>query len=323
MSKEPVEDPALSWKAKGMLAYLMSKPNDWQIWVKDLVKRSTDGRDSVLSGLKELRGRGYAKKEQPRRKDGTLGPVEYMVFESPQEEINTDDIFEGHPNSIRNKPEAPVTRTYAPGVADPHQESPEVEELARQLAPPIDLVWGYDKATDKSLLHAAKELFRQCKQGSTDDILDALDTYLEKNGDWARKNIDSPMGLVTLVARKYQKMQFIARGRATARDDWADAAEHSQAALAERLAMATETKDEDALWWQVVLKDLQGQMTRPSFNMWLKNTCLLERQDDHILVGVANNSAKDWLENRLLDTIKRAVAADGVTKVTFEVTTTN
>ena len=84
MAKEPIEDTRLSWKAKGLLAYLMSKPNDWQVWVKDLIKRSTDGRDAVLSGLRELRNHGYATREQPRRKDGTLGPVEYMVYESPQ-----------------------------------------------------------------------------------------------------------------------------------------------------------------------------------------------------------------------------------------------
>ena len=84
MAKEPIEDPNLSWKAKGLLAYLMSKPTDWQIWTKDLVKRSTDGRDAVLSGLQELKANHYASRTQPRRKNGTLGPVEYTVYESPQ-----------------------------------------------------------------------------------------------------------------------------------------------------------------------------------------------------------------------------------------------
>jgi len=90
MSKEPVEDPRLSWKAKGMLAYLMSKPGDWQIWVRDLVKRSADGRDAVLSGLQELIGAHYAAREQPRRANGTLGPVEYVVYESPQNDCTND-----------------------------------------------------------------------------------------------------------------------------------------------------------------------------------------------------------------------------------------
>ena len=84
MAKKPIEDPRMSWKAKGILAYLMSKPNDWQVWVKDLIKRSSDGRDAVLSGLRELQDNHYASRTQPRRQDGTLGPVEYMVYESPQ-----------------------------------------------------------------------------------------------------------------------------------------------------------------------------------------------------------------------------------------------
>jgi len=84
MHKDTIEDPNLSWKAKGLLAYLMSKPNDWEIWVNDLVKRSTDGRSAVLSGLKELLAHKYANRIQQRREDGTLGPVEYTVYEEPQ-----------------------------------------------------------------------------------------------------------------------------------------------------------------------------------------------------------------------------------------------
>ena len=60
----PLRDPRLSWKAKGLAAYLLSKPPGWKIWTSDLIRRSTDGRDAVLSGLAELEQCGYLKRER-------------------------------------------------------------------------------------------------------------------------------------------------------------------------------------------------------------------------------------------------------------------
>ncbi len=48
------EDDRLSWKATAILAYLLAKPDGWEIRVADLIKRKQDGRDSVRSGLREL-----------------------------------------------------------------------------------------------------------------------------------------------------------------------------------------------------------------------------------------------------------------------------
>lgn len=83
IDKNGLNDENLSWKAKGLLAYLLSKPDDWQIYVKDLIKRSTDGRDSVVSGLKELEDNGYLSRQQIRGGNGKFGQMEYIVYEQP------------------------------------------------------------------------------------------------------------------------------------------------------------------------------------------------------------------------------------------------
>lgn len=59
MDKRPLENPALSFKAKGILAYLLSRPDGWEVNVPDLVNRSTDGPSAIRSGLKELRAAGH------------------------------------------------------------------------------------------------------------------------------------------------------------------------------------------------------------------------------------------------------------------------
>lgn len=54
VSNECLKDERISWKAKGLICYIMSLPDNWKLTVKDLQNRAKDGRDSVYSGLKEL-----------------------------------------------------------------------------------------------------------------------------------------------------------------------------------------------------------------------------------------------------------------------------
>ncbi|NKQ22767.1 helix-turn-helix domain-containing protein, partial [Brevibacillus laterosporus] len=66
IDKTPINDDRLSWKAKGLLVYLLSKPDDWTIMIIDLIKHAKDGRDSVYSGLKELEHAGYLSRVRER-----------------------------------------------------------------------------------------------------------------------------------------------------------------------------------------------------------------------------------------------------------------
>ena len=81
MRKEPLQDKNLSWKAKGLLAYLLSLPDDWKIYETELVNHATDGKDSLKSGIKELLENGYLTRESNRSKDGQFSGYDYKVFE--------------------------------------------------------------------------------------------------------------------------------------------------------------------------------------------------------------------------------------------------
>ena len=59
MAKTALEDHNLSFKARGIYAYLMTKPESWTVNMKDL-QRGRDGREAVQSGLKELQAVGLA-----------------------------------------------------------------------------------------------------------------------------------------------------------------------------------------------------------------------------------------------------------------------
>ena len=49
-------------------------------------------------------------------------------------------------------------------------------------------------------------------------------------------------------------------------------------------------------------------MTQATFDTWLRDSRLLKYEDGAFVVGVKSGYAKDWLENRLLTTIKRTLA---------------
>ena len=83
LDKRIFENNALSWKAKGLLGYLLSKPDNWTVLVADIIKQSTDGRDAVYSGIKELRQAGYVHKEYIRDDKGRMLGCEYIVYELP------------------------------------------------------------------------------------------------------------------------------------------------------------------------------------------------------------------------------------------------
>ena len=84
MDKTFLEDDRLSYKAKGLLAYLLSKPDDWKVIVGNLVNSSKDGKASVYTGLKELKECGYYEKVPIRNEQGTrIIRWESTVYEVP------------------------------------------------------------------------------------------------------------------------------------------------------------------------------------------------------------------------------------------------
>jgi hypothetical protein len=60
--------------------------------------------------------------------------------------------------------------------------------------------------------------------------------------------------------------------------------------------------------WGATLSDLQLQMTKATFDAWLKQTSAIayRAERDELVIGVPNDYAKQWLENRLCGMIERA-----------------
>lgn len=59
--------------------------------------------------------------------------------------------------------------------------------------------------------------------------------------------------------------------------------------------------------WQAALRELQLQMTKATFDTWVKNTRALSHEGGIFVIGVHDALARDWLENRLLITVERTL----------------
>jgi len=60
--------------------------------------------------------------------------------------------------------------------------------------------------------------------------------------------------------------------------------------------------------WEAALDELQRQMTRATFDTWLRNSYIVAVAGDHLVVAADSPYAVAWLENRLDPLIGRAPA---------------
>src|SRR5690606_16439842 len=75
-------DSTLGWGEKGLLCFLLGRPDDWRVNSHDLARRSANGRDAVRTMLRNLVSAGYVKYTKVRADDGTIRTV-VNVFEEP------------------------------------------------------------------------------------------------------------------------------------------------------------------------------------------------------------------------------------------------
>lgn len=82
LQKEILENPKISLKAKGLWAFCMAKPDDWEFHVTQLADSLLEAKDALMTGIKELIKFGYMVKIQNKRTNGQWDEVDYEIFET-------------------------------------------------------------------------------------------------------------------------------------------------------------------------------------------------------------------------------------------------
>ncbi len=78
-----LNDNNLSLKAKGLWAYIMTKPDKWNINGRGLAEQLKESRPTINTILKELEEHGYLQRGVVRENNGKFSQSENILYEQP------------------------------------------------------------------------------------------------------------------------------------------------------------------------------------------------------------------------------------------------
>ena len=112
ISNKVYEKNQLSWQAMGLLGYLLTKPDNWQVMVAELVNVTKDtkkptGREGIYNIINELKEKGFISVRK-----NSDGSTDYTVYDEPFQNPNQAEPNQGKPNQAE------------PNQAEPNQAEP-------------------------------------------------------------------------------------------------------------------------------------------------------------------------------------------------------
>lgn len=209
-----LEDERLSFRAVGLLAYLLSRPDGWNANYRHLVTVHSDGQRAVRSAMEELREHGYL--EQHRRHDAESGTFvwECIIHEVAVDVDNPVDDVDNHgpclPSARMDSARMQTARNSKDGRANTEQQSlsdvsgrasssPEAEQEREIRVSPsrrpndFDRWWAaYPRPEGYSDALRTWDLLAASTLPDIDVILTAVDAMILRlktnnpGGDWAR-----------------------------------------------------------------------------------------------------------------------------------------
>jgi hypothetical protein len=206
-----LEDERLSYKARGLLAYLLSRPPGWTTSADRLAKDSPkEGRDAVLSGLKELEVIGYLHRET---KSGGRGKWTHnqTVLDVPVPPSDQEVIATGLDDSVKYDAVKPgLTNKTEPNNNDfnKNESSTSVGETEIPTSPAPDpdkeflLSLGKTDSVEHPdwLTHEQAELATRTLSHAGLTLQDGIDTYEASsayNGKHDSRMFGQWVGIVT------------------------------------------------------------------------------------------------------------------------------
>lgn len=91
MSNYHLRDKNLTYKAKGLLSFMLSLPEDWDYSINGLVSISKEGVKAIRNILQELQQNGYLVIEKKQNEFGQF-EYEYLIYEMPDTQKGDVDL---------------------------------------------------------------------------------------------------------------------------------------------------------------------------------------------------------------------------------------
>jgi hypothetical protein len=181
LSNEFLRDENLSLKAKGLLAYILSLPDNWIIYFEEVANHHRDGVSAVKTAWKELEQNGYARtiklREGSRIKQWYKECADYKLLETGFLQVETLQVeklqVENHPLLNTNKPitDKQNTNPNKDNISDKSDKETDLENR-------FSLLWKmYPNKKGKPKAFTAYK--KAVKSGVTDkEIQTGIENYL-------------------------------------------------------------------------------------------------------------------------------------------------
>lgn len=107
-----LRDTRLSFRARGLLCYLLSFPDNWTVNSEIIARDTSEGRDAIRTALRDLEGAGYVTRRTERSGLGHLITVT-TVFDRPVDNSGDSEWIRRPPTTGLPAPDnqAPIERT--------------------------------------------------------------------------------------------------------------------------------------------------------------------------------------------------------------------
>lgn len=133
-------DARLSWKATGIITYLLGLPHDWRLRLSHLSQQKLDGRDSTRAGLAELETTGYLRIEVVRDESGRFLETVWHVTDTPatsgragaENPQGPAGNMRGSRRSRAGSPNSAYPNTANPNSANPNSAKPTLQSTKGQ-----------------------------------------------------------------------------------------------------------------------------------------------------------------------------------------------
>jgi len=170
-NKRIVMDSSISWKAKGLLTYAFSRPDDWKFYKKEMIQHASDGEKSFDSGIKELEKSGYLHRRKKHEEGtGKFEGLEWHFFEEPISE-------EEFKKSYRNTGFGGTGETPVPVKRSPTKKEEKTEKENNNPASPIVIFSCLDKV--KVPYGLKKKLCEEHPEPVVEQAVEAVWRYAE------------------------------------------------------------------------------------------------------------------------------------------------
>jgi len=210
INRKTLQRTDLSWEARGLWAYLLSLPSDWEINVKHLMTQSKASRDKVRKILNELKDAGLCWLQQRHKSQGKWGSCHYVIAESVED---LEEFKKSLPQTEKPGPAKPAPANPVVNIEDKTLDNKEykIEKISKEIqklpdtsqksvavAPsPQKISFGEFKRVKLSQ-EDYDDLAGRLGKSKLEEIIISVDAWLEENGkqkknykatilNWARR----------------------------------------------------------------------------------------------------------------------------------------